>query len=120
MISKLGDKNFTILAKMLDMAASRQKVISANIANINTPNYKRQEFNFQASLREALREGTAEAFDKVDGYIDKPNNTLVRNNGNNVDADLEMTHMHENSMAYDVYAQIYNRANSLTMAAIKS
>lgn len=120
MISNIKDQNFTLLSKMMQMTSQRQKVIAENIANINTPNYRRGEFNFESALREAFRSGSPDAFEAVQGEIDQPNNTAVRNNGNNVDIDMEMAALHDTASAYDIYAQLYNRAHSLTMAAIKN
>jgi flagellar basal body rod protein FlgB len=82
-MEKLGDKNFTLIAKMLDMNAARQRVIAGNVSNVNTPN-----------------------------------TTAVRNNGNNVDIDLEMVNMRQTAALYNIYTQLYNRKASLVKMAI--
>ena len=93
MLSKLGNKNFTLLARMLDLHGASQKVHAQNIANVNTPNYRRRVFSFNKELRHAMDKGTAEAYTGIKGWVNRPNNTVVRNNGNNVDIDMEMVAM---------------------------
>lgn len=117
-LSKLGNKNFTLVSKLLDLQAKSQKVISQNIANVNTPNYKRREFKFDKALHEALGKGNAYAYRDVTGWVDRPNTTPVRNNGNNVDVELEMVNMKETEMLYEIYSQVYNKKSSLVKKAI--
>ena len=40
------DKSVNLLEKMLDVSATKHKVIANNIANINTPGYKKMEVSF--------------------------------------------------------------------------
>ena len=44
------------LEKALNYSATKQKVISQNIANVDTPNYKAKDVRFKASLNDALDE----------------------------------------------------------------
>ena len=48
--------NYIATKRMMDATALRQEAIASNIANIETPNYKRIDVapNFQAELRQAL------------------------------------------------------------------
>ena len=118
-LNKVGNKNFTLLAKMLDLANARQRVISQNVANVNTPNYRRRSFDFEKSLRDAMEQGSAQAYSQVRGYVSKPNTTAVRNNGNNVDIDMEMNNLNFNSTSFEVYSTIYNRKSNMLKSAIK-
>lgn len=43
-----------VLTKVLDTAALRQEVIAHNLANLNTPGYKKSSVTFEESLCEAL------------------------------------------------------------------
>ena len=43
-----------VLDKAADAAWMRNEVISNNIANVNTPNYKRQDVAFEGELSRAL------------------------------------------------------------------
>jgi flagellar basal-body rod protein FlgB len=94
-------------------------VHAQNIANVNTPNYRRREFKFEKSLRQAMQGGTAEHYQSVRGSVERPDNTAVRNNGNNVDIDMEMTSLQENASFYEIYTQIYQKRSQLVKSAIK-
>lgn len=119
MLEKLGNKNMALLGKMMSMHAEKHRVIASNIANVNTPNYRRQEFRFETALQQALENGTAADYKAVRGYIAKPNTTPVRNNGNNVDIDSEMLDLGGNSAAYEMYGQIYNKKAEMLKYAIR-
>ena len=119
MLSKLGNKNFTLLAKMMDLHAASQKVSAQNIANVNTPNYHRREFKFSKALREAMQRGQASDYRNIRGWVDRPNTTPVRNNGNNVDIDMEMISMRENAMKYQIFVDLYSKKAAMLKTAIK-
>ena len=119
MLAKLGHKNFSLLGKMMTLHSARHRVMSENIANVNTPYYNRKEFNFGRSLNHAMSQGTATAYQGVNGRIDRPNNTPVRNNGNNVDIDMEIVAMKENSMLYQIYTELYAQKVGMVKRAIR-
>ena len=43
-----------LVGKVLDMQLQRQNVIAGNLANVETPNYKPRELNFEEELQAAL------------------------------------------------------------------
>lgn len=118
LMNKIGHKNLTLLSKMLDLHGQAQKVIAQNIANVNTPNYMRRQYKFDRALREAMGAGTAYAYRNMNGWLDRPKVTPVRNNGNNVDIDLEMVNMRENAFFYQMYTHVYNKRSGLVKRAI--
>jgi flagellar basal-body rod protein FlgB len=54
------DKDFAFNKEALDVRAYRQEVLSSNIANADTPNYKARDINFSSSLAGALRKAGGE------------------------------------------------------------
>ena len=52
-----------VLSKAADAAWIRNDVISHNIANVDTPGYKRQDVGFEAQLRQALGNSRYETVD---------------------------------------------------------
>jgi flagellar basal-body rod protein FlgB len=118
-LGKLGNKNMDLLGKMLSLHGARHRVLAQNIANVNTPNYRRREFRFDTALSQALQNGAAEDYRQIKGYVARPNTTPVRNNGNNVAIDEEMLDMGRNSLSYDVYGQLYTRKAQALKSAIK-
>jgi len=98
--------------------AKRFKAVAQNIANVNTPGYKRKEVEFEETLREALRgtervplevtqEGHIGGRKKLqeltaDDFEEKTvSGEIYRLDGNNVDPEIEMAKMMETRMAYD-------------------
>lgn len=119
MLSKMGHKNFTLLGRMLDLHAAKHRVIAQNVANVNTPHYRRREFKFESALRNAMGGGKATDYSNIRGYVARPNTTPVRNNGNNVDIDAEMGALSGNGTTYQIYSELYSRKSRMVKAAIK-
>ncbi len=63
--------------------------------------------------------GTAADYRGIKGWVDKPNNTLIRNNGNNVDIDMEMVSMRETASMYETLTQIYSKRADGIKSAIR-
>lgn len=95
--------------KMLDFAALRHKVIANNIANINTPNFRRSDVEFADELDRVLRDKGIKGVKDLRFRITKPNTTAFRNDNNNVSIDTEMAALAENAILYQVYAQLMAR-----------
>jgi flagellar basal-body rod protein FlgB len=119
MIAKLGNKNMDLLGKMLSLHGARHRVTAQNIANVNTPNYRRREFRFDTSLRQAMANGTSADYKSVVGHVSRPNTTPVRNNGNNVAIDQEMLQLGTNSTSYGIYGQLYTRKAQAMKSAVR-
>jgi flagellar basal-body rod protein FlgB len=116
-----NDRRLRALYMGLDGLAMRQRAIANNVANVDTPNYKTQKLYFEAQLQRALRDREQPAFamkatqpDHLAGRtvsgapliaVDSRPDTL-RNDGNNVDIDLEMTDLAETAMRYQALAQL--------------
>lgn len=100
----------SLLEKALDYSSLKQKVISQNIANADTPNYKAKDINFQAIFQDELRhsiEGkrTDERHIPIRSSISQPirmtqKNIQYHHNGNSVDMDQEMAKLAENQIYY--------------------
>ena len=96
----------------MDDAALRQQAISSNIANINTPGYKRLDVSatFQNAYSEALTR--LSQGESVDGN-DMPTQSLetaavqgpARSDGNTVQLEPEMVAMAQNSSMYEFAGQ---------------
>ena len=100
-----------VLDKTADAAWTRHEIISNNIANADTPGYKRQDINFEGELRRALGNSRYTSVDaKVSGlkanrlkartYKDYTNYSY-RTDGNNVDPDTENVMLASNQLKYN-------------------
>ena len=111
-----------VLAKAADGAWLRNEAIANNIANVNTPNYKRQDVSFESELKHALKASKYESLDeKVENLNDGSNlskieprtytdsaNYSYRLDGNNVDIDNENVELASNQIKYNALIQGIN------------
>ncbi len=99
-----------ILDKAADAAYIRHDVISNNIANKDTPNYKRQDVQFETILQASLA-GDGSLSERVEqvnmnledlsSYIYTDQTSLsYRLDGNNVDPEQEDAYLAENTIRY--------------------
>jgi len=112
-----------VLNKAADASALRHKTISNNIANLDTPGYKRQDVNFGSVLTSELGKTKYTSLDEkikdvslsnlnVSPYRDQTSYSY-RLDGNNVDVDTENVEMAANQIQYkgmvDSMTQEFNR-----------
>ncbi len=113
-------KTVDILHRTMDVSLLRRDVLANNIANADTPNFKRTEVNFETRLKRALEsenvkptpaEYTHERhipfFRPVDYRTVAPRRVLdylttSDNNGNNVDMEQEMMSALHNQLHYNI------------------
>ncbi len=102
-----------ILGKAADGAWARNEAIANNIANVDTPGYKRKDVSFQTELQHALKASKYRSLDqKVSeanlhlnrleprAYNDIPN-WSYRMDKNNVDVDTENVELASNQIVYN-------------------
>jgi flagellar basal-body rod protein FlgB len=92
-----------LLARMLDVSDLRHKVLAQNVANVNTPGYRRLDVSFESAFVRALSSGQGL---EVKPQIVQPGGGTERTDGNNVDIDGEMGRLAKNTTLYRTYAQI--------------
>lgn len=110
----------------LQRANVKQKVISNNIANVDTPNYKAKKVSFKNMLNEESSriDATKTDYRHIDfkgcesNYsIASSKQTSYQQNRNNVDIDQEMSEMAENQIQYQALVErISGKFNSLKTA----
>jgi flagellar basal-body rod protein FlgB len=84
----------------------RQKTIASNIANIETPGYRRLDVKFEELLAKAVKSPGSGAIDEIEAEIYEPLNTAVRSNGNDVDMEAEVGNLVKNSLRYTAYVRL--------------
>ena len=104
------------LARYLDMAVSETKLTATNMANIDTPGYQTQGFDFETEMRRALAgvdagRNTSIAVRNVDGLISRPD-------GNNVSMDREGLHLAEAQLKFKTGVALLRLENQRVMDAI--
>ena len=108
-----------VLDKASDAAWMRNEAISHNIANVSTPNYKRQEVAFEETLRRAMSNARyIETDHKVSALNLRTLNPTTytdysgfsyRKDGNNVDMDTENAYLASNQIKYNALIDSTNQ-----------
>ena len=129
-------KTLDIMHREMDVSMLRRRVIADNLANADTPHFKRSEVNFESFLKKALEsENTRPALEmKVTNDRHIPNFrpldyrdvqpvkhfdylSTADNNGNNVDLEQEGMLALQNQMDYDLMVSVvrskFNQVNSV-------
>lgn len=99
-----------VLNRAADAAWQRNEAISNNIANVDTPGYKRQDVAFESVLQQALGNNRYQSMDdkvanvnlsrlRGRAYVDYANYSY-RLDGNNVDIENENVMLAENQLKY--------------------
>ena len=117
------DKSATLLEKMLDVSSVKHKVIANNIANVNTPGYKKMDVSFADQLEKAVNESSMNKFDTLQPKIvisKEDSSETVRNDGNNVDMDKEVSSLVKNTLSYNIYTQLLSKKFEDIKSAIES
>jgi flagellar basal-body rod protein FlgB len=124
----MKSENYNLLKNALNVSTLRQRMISSNLANINTPGYKVNKVEFEKHLKEAGDGmGLQKTHDRhfgvgnigeVHGTVKKRESTANNENGNNVDVDLEMTEMAANELYYATLISLLNSKYSKINSAI--
>lgn len=113
----------------LSGASLRHRVLSSNLANANTPGFKRSDVDFASQLnrhspsRFAMRQTQpahlASRRQSLGGpIVSRDTSTWMRNDANNVDVDREMVYLMENQLHYQAMADAANRHLQMLRAAI--
>jgi flagellar basal-body rod protein FlgB len=117
-VKKVLDKiigKTSVLEKALDAAWMKNEVISNNIANVNTPGYKKGYVRFEDQMNSTLAEFRIGSLNKDSKFLPIGNDirnipapeiiqnpfTSVRKDGNNVDIDVEMAELAKNTIKYN-------------------
>lgn len=118
---EFGDKNIKLLEKLIDVSAIRHKVIANNIANVNTPGYKRLEVSFENELKAALSGSSTKDVSFMQPKVKvakNTGNTTPRNDGNNVTMEDEVSNLVKNSLSYNIYVQMLSKKFAALKTAI--
>lgn len=87
----------------------RQQAIASNIANIETPGYRRLDVKFEELLNKALESPGSTDLEEIQPEVYQPRNTAVRSNGNDVDMETEVGSLVENSLRYTAYVRLMQK-----------
>jgi flagellar basal-body rod protein FlgB len=137
MFSGSFGRTVDLLRRGMDVAVLRRNVIANNIANAETPNFKRTVVNFEAELKRVL---DSQAARPPVQFITDPRHipfhqprdyrevrprlvldylTTAKNNGNNVDIEEEGMLAQENQLLYQTLATAINAQYNLVNLVLR-
>lgn len=125
---KLFSDVFTSLEHGIQFSTIKQKAITDNIANVDTPGYKAKTISFKDTLEKATIEINAYRTDSrhfafkasaSEPFIHAKSNLIFNNNGNSVDMDKEMSDLAKNQIYYNALIERLNGKFSSLQSVIK-
>jgi flagellar basal-body rod protein FlgB len=121
------NKVYNLIKQGLNATSLRSKVIANNIANVNTKGYKRYYVTFEETLKNTMNSVQLDKSDELhlDGVnaagkisIKQDTSTSMREDGNNVDIENEMSNQAANTLLYNALITQANSKLSLTRYVI--
>ena len=101
----LIDSTQLALERAMQGAGLRQQALAANIANVNTPGYQRQDVDFHSALASAMRaEDPEAALESTSFAMSSDPGAVVRADGSGIDLDAESAKLAANGLEYEQLA----------------
>ena len=94
------------LEAALRATSLRQAAIANNIANLDTPGYRRSSVDFEERLAEALKTSRPVDLTRIAPEVVRTMTTPVKDNGNDVNMDQEVGELIKNTGQYKFYLRL--------------
>ncbi len=119
------DKTMQMVQDRLSLSSKNQKLISSNLANIDTPGYKTKSLSFDTALRQSLEDHVLQMVRTNSADIDPDNTVEAMENssvveGGPVDLDTQMVNLSKNSLEFQYMIAMLNKKFGLLKTAITS
>ena len=113
--------SLSFAASGMEAQAARLQHVSENIANADTPGYRRKVIGFQAAMDSGLVETTRVRLDQSPlASIYDPGNPLADASGNydgsNVDLVIEIADAREAQRSYEANLKMFDQARQMTQS----
>jgi flagellar basal-body rod protein FlgB len=108
-----NQSNYVAAKKMLDATALRHEAIASNIANVETPHYKRVDVSpaFATELQQAVAAKDGAGIRAVQPQLAvDPTAISGRKDGNNVQIESELLKLNQNFMEHQLETQLVSGA----------
>lgn len=110
------------LGRYLDLASDQMKITAANMANVDTPDYKTEGFDFEQEFARQLNANPltlgANGLGELDPQISIVNGLVARPDGNNVSMDREGLELAKAQLRFRLGIQLIKGEFSQVMSAI--
>ncbi|MGA2093756.1 MAG: flagellar basal body rod protein FlgB [Sedimentisphaerales bacterium] len=109
-----------LLESGLKAETMRQQAMANNVANIQTPGYRRIDVQFEKLLAKALESGDEVDAEEIEPKLYQPKNTAVNTNGNDVNLEDEIGEMVKNSLRYKAFVRLMSKKFSQIDEAVNN
>ncbi len=119
-----------ILNKAANASWAKNEIIANNIANVDTPDYKRKDLDFESLLAAQMNQSSTHNMDqKIKNLQDKSlvariytdyEELSYRYDGNNVDIDTESAYLADNQLKYYTFLNTINQEFSRIKMVLNS
>jgi flagellar basal-body rod protein FlgB len=104
-----SDPNYLAAKRMLDVTVLRHEAIASNLANIETPNYKRLDVSptFESQLQQAVASKDPEQIAGLQPELTVDTQAVSgRTDGNTVQLETELLKLNQNMMEHSLETQL--------------
>lgn len=112
---ELFDTTQVALERAMAGATMRHSAIAQNLANVNTPGYRRRDVDFHAALQQAMGSQSPE---RAQFSVTEDGSAQMRADGNSVDADAETALLARNGLEQQTLATLVKTRTSIITTAI--
>jgi flagellar basal-body rod protein FlgB len=99
-------------------SAMRQTTLSANVANANTPGYRRQDLDFHGVLSAAMQAGDPKAVENAAFSATADGSAPMQADGNSVDIDVENANLAKNGLEYQALVSVASARIAILKSAM--
>lgn len=107
------NESISLLKSLLDASALRNEALASNIANVDTPGYRRQDVSFIKELKEAIQSGKKDALNNW-----SPHTKTARQSAP-IRLESEFAALSQNQLLYTTSAELLSRRYASIQRAIK-
>jgi len=129
----ISDARITaLIEKGMDLRLQRQNLLASNLANVNTPGYRRKDITFEDKLRSAMEMKGMSVSRTSENHLGGgrnlvavapdlviPARTAINNDLNSVDMESELSQMSRNRLLYEVLIQAMTKKMQLLEYTIR-
>ena len=111
----MNDQTITVLRRSLTGLAQRQRALTDNLANLETPDYLAKRVDFESSLQQAIADGDPSRSHSAQSRSMEATGV----NGNNVNLDDETILATDTALRYQLSVEALNAKYRLLRTAIR-
>jgi flagellar basal-body rod protein FlgB len=105
------------LERAISGASLRQSVLANNLANAETPGFKRMDVDFHDALAQAMNTGDPSTIDST-SFTPQQDSQTMRADGNGVDIDTESATMAKNGLEYEALVSVAKARIQIVQSAM--